>query len=218
MLLESVLWNTFSPFWLWKCCTYLPWASIRSPRVLRVYDGTHPEPRRSAWGQRKVRFKSETDGAPRFCPALCMNACLWQIIYVHVCFGHSYVSAVWVLWVNSSVPEQLCTENSKQRQSIPFQWAKSTVLALCTGPLFCCVSNAVRRSRTARRVSGVFRNTKTLLYSQLCPQAATDGCSFVLVPVMLGGVEHIDFKAAGSVSALTALGLIKTYYCCLPHN
>lgn len=125
-----------------------------------------------------------------------MNACLWQIIYVHVCFGHSYVSAVWVLWVNSSMPEQLCTENSKQRQSIPFQRAKSTVLAPCTGPLFCCVSNAVRRSRTACRVSGVFRNTKTLLYSQLCPQAATDGCSFVLVPVMLGGVEHIDFKAA----------------------
>lgn len=127
-----------------------------------------------------------------------MNACLWQVIYVHVCFGHSYVSAAWVLWVNSSVPEQLCTEKSKQRESIPFQWAesweKSTVLAPCTGPLFCCVSNVVRHSRTACRVSGVFRNMKTLLYSQLCPQA--DGCSFVLVHVMLGGVEHIDFKAA----------------------
>lgn len=68
------------------------------------------------------------------------------------------------------------------------------MLAPCTGPLFCCVSNVVRHSRTACRVSGVFRNTKTLLYSQLCPQA--DGCSFVLVHVMLGGVEHIDFKAA----------------------
>lgn len=126
-----------------------------------------------------------------------LHECMFMTDHICACM-------LWSLLRVSSlgfVGEQLCAwaavHREKQAERIDtfsVSWEKSTVLAPCTGPLFCCVSNVVRHSRTACRVSGVFRNTKTLLYSQLCPQA--DGCSFVLVHVMLGGVEHIDFKAA----------------------